>query len=79
MRQTGTEVRPLAYRTAVVGNRLSTKSGDAMHLDLTGFRRRLESDLLEIDAALAQAGNAAATVVLDQSSVGRLSRKDAQS
>lgn len=48
-----------------------------MHLDLTGFRRRLENGLLEIDAALAQAGGAAATVVLDQSGVGRLSRMDA--
>jgi DnaK suppressor protein len=48
-----------------------------MHPDLTGFRRRLENGLRETDAALAQAGSAAATVVLDQSSVGRLSRMDA--
>jgi DnaK suppressor protein len=48
---------------------------DAMYLDAR--RRQLEADLLSIEQALAQADTAASTVMLDQSSVGRLSRMDA--
>lgn len=48
-----------------------------MIAELDTFRQRLESELASVDEALAQAGVSAATVALDQSSVGRLSRMDA--
>ena len=41
------------------------------------YRRRIEAELLVVEEALAQADTAASTVMLDQSSVGRLSRMDA--
>ena len=40
-------------------------------------RRRLDADLLAVEQAITQADAAADTVMLDQSSVGRLSRMDA--
>lgn len=48
-----------------------------MTLDLAALRRRLQADLAQIDASISQANDAARTVMLDQSSVGRLSRMDA--
>lgn len=48
-----------------------------MNMDFPDFRRKLEDDLLKIEAAMVQADASAGTVVLDQSSVGRLSRMDA--
>ena len=48
-----------------------------MSIDLKDFRVRLEDELTEIDGAIAAAKPGADTVVLDQSSVGRLSRMDA--
>lgn len=44
---------------------------------LDEFQRCLEDSLLQVDEALSHAGNVSATVQLDQSSVGRLSRMDA--
>ncbi len=44
---------------------------------LTGFRERLLDEIAQQTEAIAQAGHAAGTVELDQSSVGRLSRMDA--
>lgn len=44
---------------------------------LACFRALIESRLAETEASLAKAGAKAGTVVLDQSSVGRLSRMDA--
>ena len=41
------------------------------------YQRVIEARLREIDAAMAQADVAADTVMLDQSSVGRLTRMDA--
>ncbi|MBK5207218.1 MAG: TraR/DksA C4-type zinc finger protein [Polaromonas sp.] len=46
-------------------------------MDLEQFRRRITSDLAQIEEAIAQAQASAGTVTLDQSSVGRLSRMDA--
>ncbi|MDP2399512.1 MAG: molecular chaperone DnaK [Burkholderiales bacterium] len=46
-------------------------------MDPDACRRRLEADLLSVQQALAEADAAADTVILDQSSVGRLSRMDA--
>lgn len=48
-----------------------------MNIDLTAFRERIEADLLRLAEAIRQAEDSAATVQLDQSSVGRLSRMDA--
>jgi DnaK suppressor protein len=48
-----------------------------MTFDLAALRRRLQADLAQIDASISQANDAARTVMLDQSSVGRLSRMDA--
>lgn len=50
-----------------------------MNADVARYRQRLESALQQADnaLALAQAELASATVMLDQSSVGRLSRMDA--
>lgn len=48
-----------------------------MNIDLAAFRKRIESDLLQLQEDVRQAESSAATVVLDQSSVGRLSRMDA--
>jgi DnaK suppressor protein len=48
-----------------------------MHIDFSGYQARLDSEMQENLAAIAQAGQAAGTVELDQSSVGRLSRMDA--
>lgn len=45
--------------------------------DAARFRRSLEDELERLEASLAQASEAARTVMLDQSSVGRLSRMDA--
>ena len=45
--------------------------------DTAGHRERLQAELLQVTEALRQAGASAATVVLDQSSVGRVSRMDA--
>lgn len=41
------------------------------------FRQLLDANLHEVESAMAQADAAAGTVILDQSSVGRLSRMDA--
>jgi len=46
-------------------------------LDLTYFRNRLSLDLIKLNQAIEESRQASATVVLDQSSVGRLSRMDA--
>jgi len=46
-------------------------------INVDEYRRRIEAELLAVEQALAQADAAAATVMLDQSSVGRLSRMDA--
>lgn len=46
-------------------------------IDLTYFRNRLSLDLIKINQAIMESRQASATVVLDQSSVGRLSRMDA--
>lgn len=53
------------------------KAGGNMQINLDVFRLRLKNSLKEVVAALAQADDSAATVMLDQSSVGRLSRMDA--
>ena len=45
--------------------------------DLATFRERLLAEIAQQAGEIAQAGNAAGTVELDQSSVGRLSRMDA--
>lgn len=46
-------------------------------LDLTYFRNRLSLDLIKTNEAIEESRQASATVELDQSSVGRLSRMDA--
>lgn len=48
-----------------------------MKVDIARYRKRLESALEQADNALVQAELSSATVKLDQSSVGRLSRMDA--
>lgn len=48
-----------------------------MKIDFDAFRSRLETDLAQLDEALTQANVSAGTVMLDHSSVGRLSRMDA--
>ena len=48
-----------------------------MSVDIVFFRKQIEAELLRLDETLAQATDAAGTVTLDQSSVGRLSRMDA--
>jgi DnaK suppressor protein len=48
-----------------------------MSLDLLFFRQRLLDELKQLKAFLKSSHSAGATVVLDQSSVGRLSRMDA--
>lgn len=48
-----------------------------MAIDVKRFRVRVRAELAHIEADLAQAGAAAGTVTLDQSSIGRLSRMDA--
>lgn len=48
-----------------------------MTADLERYRARLQAELHQLQAAVEQADAAAATVMLDQSSVGRLSRMDA--
>lgn len=48
-----------------------------MSIDLTYFRNRIVEGLVNVKAAIAEANSASATVMLDQSSVGRLSRMDA--
>lgn len=45
--------------------------------NVDAYRRRIEAELQDVEQALAQADAAAGTVMLDQSSVGRLSRMDA--
>jgi DnaK suppressor protein len=45
--------------------------------DRNAFRRRVKEELAQLAQALAQADVSAGTVMLDQSSVGRLSRMDA--
>ncbi len=46
-------------------------------LDLTHFRSRLHELQAELEAVVDESANASATVELDQSRVGRLSRMDA--
>lgn len=46
-------------------------------LDLTYFRNRLSLDLIKLNQAIEESRQASATVELDQSSVGHLSRMDA--
>lgn len=46
-------------------------------MDPDAYGRRLDADLLAVEQAIAQADAAAGAVMLDQSSVGRLSRMDA--
>lgn len=48
-----------------------------MNTDPDAFRTLIRDELAHIDESLHQAATAAATVHLDQSSVGRLSRMDA--
>lgn len=48
-----------------------------MNIDLVAFRERIKSELMQLEEDVRQAESSAATVVLDQSSVGRLSRMDA--
>ncbi len=48
-----------------------------MTIDLETYRQRLADELAKVDEDLVEAKQAAGTVVLDQSSVGRLSRMDA--
>lgn len=48
-----------------------------MKIDLDEYRGRLTADLAHVDEDLVEARRSAGTVVLDQSSVGRLSRMDA--
>lgn len=48
-----------------------------MSIDLIYFRKQIEAELLRLNESLAQARTEANTVMLDQSSVGRLSRMDA--
>jgi DnaK suppressor protein len=48
-----------------------------MTLDTEHYRRRLADEVAQLDQAIIQANAGAATVQLDQSSVGRLSRMDA--
>jgi len=44
---------------------------------IAAFRRRIEAELLEVEALLADNVQNAAPVILDQQSVGRLARMDA--
>lgn len=46
-------------------------------IDLTFFRNRINLELIKINQAIVESRQASATVELDQSSVGRLSRMDA--
>ena len=46
-------------------------------MDIAIFEKRLRAELDAVAAALVQAGASAATVELDQSSIGRVSRIDA--
>lgn len=48
-----------------------------MMLDLEATRRRLEAELARAAESIAQATDAGGTVMLDQTSVGRISRMDA--
>jgi DnaK suppressor protein len=48
-----------------------------MLLDLERFRQRILEELEKVERSLQNSQQAAATVLLDQSSVGRLSRMDA--
>ncbi|HBO1858575.1 TraR/DksA family transcriptional regulator [Delftia tsuruhatensis] len=48
-----------------------------MLLDLERFRQRILDELEKVERSLQNSQQAAATVLLDQSSVGRLSRMDA--
>ncbi|MGL1832074.1 TraR/DksA family transcriptional regulator [Rhodocyclaceae bacterium SMB388] len=48
-----------------------------MKIDLDEYRQRLTDELASVHDDLIEAKQAAGTVVLDQSSVGRLSRMDA--
>lgn len=48
-----------------------------MSADSVFFRNQIETELLRLNETLEQTTNAASTVTLDQSSVGRLSRMDA--
>jgi DnaK suppressor protein len=50
---------------------------DLTDRDITGFKARLEAMRAELTSLLDAAASSSATVVLDQSSVGRLSRMDA--
>ncbi|MCP2775309.1 molecular chaperone DnaK, partial [Salmonella enterica subsp. enterica serovar Typhimurium] len=48
-----------------------------MSTDPDTVRQRLQQELAQIELALVEAAGTTATVMLDQSSVGRLSRMDA--
>lgn len=48
-----------------------------MNVDLTHFQDRIETELMSLNESLAQATTDSGAVMLDQSSVGRLSRMDA--
>lgn len=48
-----------------------------MKSDFQSVRQRLLDEIAQLDAALQEAHSSAATVVLDQTSVGRVSRMDA--
>lgn len=48
-----------------------------MPLNIEAYRKRLQTALAQVKADTTESTAAAATVVLDQSSVGRLSRMDA--
>jgi DnaK suppressor protein len=50
---------------------------DLTDRDIAGFKARLEAMRAELTSLLDAAASSSATVVLDQSSVGRLSRMDA--
>lgn len=49
----------------------------AEEIDLTYFRNRVSLELIKINQAIVESRQASATVELDQTSVGRLSRMDA--
>lgn len=48
-----------------------------MSLNLDHYKKRIEDELIKIQEGLNQTQQSAGTVILDQSSVGRLSRMDA--
>ena len=57
---------------------LANRTGDnPLKPDIESFRRRITAELTQVGDSSGEAQDAASTVMLDQSSVGRLSRMDA--